>query len=244
MRRVFGPLRRRLDPHTLRWASTMARPILTYLDAKLLAEPIRLALFVGNVDFEDRRVSHQEVQELNSQGKLPFGQVPVLEVNGEVFAQTEALLRWAGKQAQLYPEESRLQMRCDAVEEALIDMKKILGPAWYNAVLGRNPVTKEPLVTLPDNMREEVMESLNKIVLPARFAQLEKFLASSGGPYFCGDRMTICDLSVYVYASGILDGTYAAGIEPSVMEKCPGLRALVELVGNHPKVKEWNAAHP
>ncbi|CAE7315747.1 Esyt3 [Symbiodinium natans] len=230
--------------YRLRRLARMARPRLTYLDAKMLAEPIRLALFVGQVDFEDRRVTHQEVQELNLQGQLPFGQVPVLELDGQVFAQTGALLRWAGRQAKLYPEEPLLQLRCDAVEEALADMKKVLGPAWYNSVLGRNPVTKEQLVMLPESMREEVMHALNNTVLPARFQQLEKFLTTSEGPYFCGDRMTICDLSVYVYASGLLDGTYVTGIDPSVMDNCPGLKALVERVGNHPRVREWNESHP
>ncbi|CAE7620368.1 CACNA1D [Symbiodinium sp. CCMP2592] len=111
--------RRRLEFH-FRRLSSMAlgkqKPRLIYLDAKMLAEPIRLALFVGDVDFEDKRVTHQEVQELNLKGQLPFGQVPVLELDGQVFAQTEALLRWAGREAKLYPEEPELQLRCDAVE--------------------------------------------------------------------------------------------------------------------------------
>ena len=37
----------------------------------------------------------------------------------------QALLRWAGRQARLYPEEDpQLQLLCDAVEEAPVDMKK------------------------------------------------------------------------------------------------------------------------
>lgn len=221
----------------------MARPTLVYLDVKAMAEPIRLALFIGKVDFEDQRVSYDEITKMGSQGKLPFGQVPVLQLDGETFAQTQALLRWAGREANLYPENPRLQLRCDAVEDALVDMKKVLGPCWYNSVLGRDPVTKQPLVQLPDSMREKVLQSLNNIVLPARFQQLEKFLAASGGPYFCGDEMTICDLSMYVFAAGILDGTFVPGIEPRVLDACPGLKALVERVASHPRVKEWNALH-
>ena len=30
----------------------------------------------------------------------------------------------------------------------------------------------------------------------------------------------------YVYASGILDGTFAAGVQPNVMDNCPGLNGL------------------
>ena len=47
----------------------------------------------------------------------------------------------------------------------------------------------------------------------------------------------------YVYASGILDRTFVPGIEPSVLDGCPGLRSLVERVAGHPRVKEWNDRH-
>merc|ERR1719210_2105038 len=64
---------------------------LTYLDIKGVAEPVRLALFIGGLPFEDRRVSYEQILE------LPCGQVPVLEIDGEAFAQSMALLRWAGR---------------------------------------------------------------------------------------------------------------------------------------------------
>ncbi|CAJ1335055.1 unnamed protein product, partial [Effrenium voratum] len=211
-------------------------PTLTYLDVKGLGEPIRLTLFVGNVPFEDKRVSYEEVAELNNKGKLPFGQVPVLELDGETYAQSGALLRWAGRQAGLYPEEPELQLRCEAVEEALTDMKKVLVPVWYGSILGRNPITKEQLVTLPEETIQQVIKNLNEIVLPARFGQLEQFLATR--PYFCGERMSICDISFYVYASGLMEGTYAKGIRPEVLDQCPGLKGLVDRISNHPRLRQ------
>merc|ERR1712062_483272 len=120
-------------------------------------------------------------------------------------------------------------------------MKRILYPQWYGAALGRHPVSSEPLVTLTCEQKEEVARLLNEEILPHRFAQLEQQLSSSGGLYFCGSQLTICDLSFYVYASGILDGTYASGISPSVLDGCPGLCSLVERVAAHPRVQEWNA---
>ncbi|KAJ1491165.1 hypothetical protein T484DRAFT_1775666 [Baffinella frigidus] len=47
---------------------------ITYLDIKGLAEPVRLALTVGGVAFEDRRVGYDEVARLRAAGELPFGQ--------------------------------------------------------------------------------------------------------------------------------------------------------------------------
>ncbi|CAE8694836.1 unnamed protein product [Polarella glacialis] len=107
-------------------------------------------------------------------------------------------------------------------------------------MLGRNPTTKEPCVLLSPEQRAEVEEALNEAILPVRFQQLEQVLVASGGPFFCGDVLTICDLSFYVCASGILDGSYCGGIRPEVLAACPTLLELVKRVEEHPKVKEWN----
>lgn len=212
---------------------------LTYLDIKSVAEPIRLSLFIGDIHFDDRRIGYDEIKAMRKRGELPFGQVPLLEVGGQSYAQSQAILRWAGRKAGLYPDE--LQLQCDAVEEALVDMRQILKPQWYGAALGRHPVSSEPLVALTSEQKGEVVRLLNEEILPHRFAQLEQQLSNSGGPYFCGSQMTICDLSFYVYASGVLDATLAPGISATVLDGCPGLRALVERVRAHPRVQEWNA---
>ena len=87
------------------------------------------------------------------------------------------------------------------------------------------------------------VKALNETVLPTRLGQLEAALARSGGPYLCGEAMTTCDLSFYVIGEGLVDGTYADGIKPSVMDAFPGLKALVVRISQHPKVVEWNAKH-
>eukprot|EP00747_Dinoflagellata_sp_TGD_P147904 gnl/TRDRNA2_/TRDRNA2_176861_c0_seq2.p1 gnl/TRDRNA2_/TRDRNA2_176861_c0~~gnl/TRDRNA2_/TRDRNA2_176861_c0_seq2.p1 ORF type:complete len:226 (+),score=38.57 gnl/TRDRNA2_/TRDRNA2_176861_c0_seq2:55-732(+) len=213
---------------------------LTYLNIKGFAEPIRLALFIGGIDFEDRRIGYEWIN--SNRHDLPFGQVPVLEENGKmVGAQSAALLRWAGRRSGLYPEGQELQ--CDMVEDALADIKARLLPQWYGVVMGRHPVSGEPLVPMSDEQKVEVERLLNEVILPQRFAQLERLLATSDGPYFCGSRLATCDLSFYVMATGLLDGTYAAGIRPSIFDECPLLRALWKNIGDHSKVKEWNAKH-
>ena len=236
-------------------SSSLPECRLTYLDIKGVAEPIRLALFVGGVHFEDRRVSYEEIAAMRADGTLAFGQVPMLELRdaGGGFAaphaQSAALLRWAGRRVGwLYPPEH--QLRCDAVEEALADIKVALRPQWYGHCLGRSPVSGAPLVPMTEAQKAETARLLGAEVLPARFAQLERLLrggggggAAPGGPYFCGAALTVCDLSFYVLAAGLLDGSFCAGIEgaEALLDACPGLRALLEAVAAHPKVAEWNA---
>ena len=50
----------------------MASVRLTYLDTKGVGEAIRLALHVGGVEFEDRRVDYDGVRELRNNGELPW----------------------------------------------------------------------------------------------------------------------------------------------------------------------------
>lgn len=211
---------------------------LTYLDMKGVAEPIRLALFVGDVPFEDRRVSYEQVAAMRESGELLFGQVPLLEVDDEPFQQSQGILRWAGRRAGLYPED--LMLRCDEVEEALVDIRKLLMPQWYGVIMGRDPRTGEKLVPMTDGQKQDVEQTLNENILPARLAQLERRLNALGGPYFCGGKLTTCDLSFYVFASGVLDGTYAPGVRPCVLDACPDLRKLAQKIAEHPKVREWS----
>ena len=116
--------------------------------------------------------------------RLAFGQVPILELEGQRYAQSGAILRWAGRQAKLYPDDGKLQLRCDAVEEALNDIKKLLPPLWYKSMAGRDPVSKGALVPIPEDLLEEVKQKLNEVALPIRLGQLEEVLKQSGGPLF------------------------------------------------------------
>ncbi|KAM3574262.1 hypothetical protein VYU27_003827 [Nannochloropsis oceanica] len=63
------------------------------------AEAIRLALHVGSVEFEDIRITEREFRQQKSEGKYPFGSVPVLEVDGVVYAQSVGILRYVGRLA-------------------------------------------------------------------------------------------------------------------------------------------------
>ena len=126
----------------LRRRSTRLIPALrlTYLDIKGKAEPIRLALSIGQIPFEDRRVSYDEIRAMRAEGRLPFGQVPVLEIDGgPAHGQSLAILHWAGKQAGLYP--SHLQLAIDGALLCMEDIQAALLPVFYRNALPRSPRT-------------------------------------------------------------------------------------------------------
>ena len=63
------------------------------------------------------------------------GQLPTLSLSfatgegeaGAVHGQTAALLRWAGRQSSLYPDDHEEQLLIDAAEELMVDIKTALG---------------------------------------------------------------------------------------------------------------------
>ena len=207
---------------------------LTYLSIKGYAEPIRLCFFISNIPFEDERISYEELAKRRN--SFPFGQVPVLEVDGVTYAQSNAILRWAGKEGNLYPDE--LQLRCDAVLGCIDDINKNLSPQWYGHAIGRCPGSGKHFVPLTMTQKQEIEEHLNDDVLPGYFSMLERKLGSN--PYFCGETLTVADLKWYVVGSGFLDGSYCEGISKSSLIKFPALLELIQRVGCHPKVVEWN----
>lgn len=101
------------------------------------------------------------------------------------------------------------------------------------------------MVRLTPEQREEAAELCNDVVFPTRFGQLEKLLVGNGGSHFCGNQLTIADISFYALASNIRRGVWNGnGVMPTVLDKCPRLQALLKLVDDHPRVKEWYAKNP
>eukprot|EP00927_Polykrikos_kofoidii_P078704 TRINITY_DN75518_c0_g1_i1.p1 TRINITY_DN75518_c0_g1~~TRINITY_DN75518_c0_g1_i1.p1 ORF type:complete len:265 (-),score=40.43 TRINITY_DN75518_c0_g1_i1:139-891(-) len=216
---------------------------LIYLDAKCRGEPLRLALVVSGLPFEDVRASYEEIADMRTSGYLPFGQVPALVIDGVPFGQSAALLRWIGRQGGLYP--SHLELQIDAALESIADLHKEFPLFWYNNALVRSPKTGQLVEStkFTPQLQAAVHRTLVNDFIPERFAQLERYMVKSGGPFLCGAEMTIADILLYVIVDGIFDGSYCEGIPWSVLQECPMVRSLVQLIGAHPRIAEWNADH-
>ena len=83
-------------------------------------EPARLALSMGGIPFEDDRVPPSEWE--RRKPNTPFGALPVLEVDGQTLAQSNAINRYVGKLTDLYPTDAWQAALCDEVMEAVEDI--------------------------------------------------------------------------------------------------------------------------
>ena len=88
---------------------------LHYFDIQGPAEPARLALVVGGVPFEDVRYDRERMLKAKEAGELPYGQLPLLYVDGKCLAQSLAISEWCARQAGLVPADSFEQVSSYAV---------------------------------------------------------------------------------------------------------------------------------
>ncbi len=80
-------------------------------------EPIRMALAIGGIEFEDVRLPFDQFREL--QPSFPLNAVPTMEIDGVVHTQANAMTRYAGKLTGLYPEDSWQAFLCTYVDQLL-----------------------------------------------------------------------------------------------------------------------------
>ena len=138
------------------------------------AEMSRMALFIGGIEFEDLRPSREEITKMRTEGVFPFGQFPVLQVDGKTIAQTGAIARFCGKLSGLYPTENDFYAaKVDEVIDLATDITGKIRPS----LIEKNPEKKI-------EMRRELVET----VLPNWLGFMETLLEKNGKTgYFVDD---------------------------------------------------------
>ncbi|KAE8883173.1 hypothetical protein PF005_g22601 [Phytophthora fragariae] len=200
---------------------------LTYMPHPGRGEPIRLAFFIGGVEFEDERISREELA--NRKPSLPFNQLPVLEVDGEVIAQSLAILRYAGTLSGLYPATDAVAAyRIDELFALLDDMFNF--PLWGASF--REKDAEKQLA-----MRAELASGM----IAKTLGFLESRIIKNKGPYAAGPTLTVADLAIYGVLLGFKKGT--PGIPTTIADSYTNLQRVFEQVKEHPKVVEWDTAH-
>ena len=202
----------------------MAHYKLTYFDVDGgRGEPIRIALHKAGIEFEDHRISFDEF--LETRGGLRFGAVPVLEMDGEVVTQSDAIARYIGKRAGLYPEDDRQALYCDEALGAAEDALHAVTPTF--------------------GLEGEALKTARKALVDGKLTTYIRGLGellARGGDYFADGRLTIADLKVvtltYWFSSGMLDHVptdLVARVAPALVEHA-------ERVASDPVVKAWYAS--
>jgi len=161
------------------------------------AGPIRDAFQIGKIAFTDEHIPPPEQQaQKGDLGKFPLGTVPVLHVNNVLINESNAILRYVGRRANLYSD--------DLVKAAKIDEALDLGED-YLAKLGASFAIQD------EAKRIEARKALVENVFPRMLAGTQRLIENNGKTgFFVGDTLTIADLKLFYIAvlltSGKLDG--------------------------------------
>jgi glutathione S-transferase len=203
----------------------MSKIVLTYFDFDGgRGEPARLALHIGGIAFEDRRVGMQDWPTLRD--KMPFQAMPLLEADGNSVAQSNTIIRYVGKLAGLYPKDDWQAALCDEIMDASEDIGSRIGGTMQ----------------LADDAKKKARETLAAGAITRHLEQLAVRLKNGGGEYFVDKRLTVADLKVFGLVRWLRSGALDHIPKDLVDRVAPALVQHNERVASNPKIAAYYAA--
>ena len=192
---------------------------LTYFDIDGgRAEPVRIAFHAAGIEFEDHRISFPEFMETRKQ--MRFHCTPTLEIDGTVVTQSNAMCRYVGKMAGLYPKDDLQAMYCDEALGAIEDL--------LHQMVGTFGLEGDELKAA----REKLADGWIAIFLKG----LDEMLERGGGKYFAGNSLSVADLKVWVTTQWFISGQLDHIPTDIVQKNAPLLVEHAERVAADPVV--------
>ena len=221
--------------------ATVPSITLRYFDIQGAAEKVRLAFVLGRIPFSDERVPFDQWGSVKP--TTPYGQLPVMSIDGgEPIAQSDAMLRFAGKLATangvpLYPEDDML-----AIEEArglVSDLEREwripVGIGFQDpALFGHSPEIKGT----PEH--KAIIEAVRVKFLEEELPKYMGFLSTRlrRSAYLCGSNPTIADCALIP----VLNRLSSGGVDfvpADCLDSYPDVVRYVARFMELPEVKAW-----
>ena len=204
---------------------------LIYLDNPFWRiELARIPLFIGNISFNDKRITIEEFRSAKETGflkdgtKLPFHQIPCLVVDGVPIAQTGGIARFCGKLSGLYPSEDSIS--CAFIDQ-FIDFVTDLTNLVY--IPSNSPLTEDEKI--------QHRRILAEGELKRKLDMLEDSI-SANQTWMVGKEMTIADIAIW-RGIGWLASDLVAGIPQPYFVNYLKITKIFKNVDKHPKIREW-----
>ena len=193
------------------------------------AEVGKIALYFGDIDFEDRKIIREEFLRAQENGYLddgtiiPFHQFPCLIVDGVPIAQTGGIARFCGKLSGLYPiNDALLAARIDQFLDLATDINFLIsasGSAGDEEKIKAN--------------RQE----LSKGELPRKLKMMERSIAENSD-WIVESDISIADIAIWRFMGWLSSGAID-GIPTDLLKYFPKIRRVCLAVDAHTKVQEW-----
>jgi len=198
---------------------------LTYFDfAGGRGEPIRIALHAAGIEFEDNRLTFAEFSKMRHETR--FNALPVLEIDGAAVTQSNAICRYIGKMAGLYPVDHLQALYCDETLGAVEDLSHHIGQTFG----------------LEGEALRAAREKLVAGWLTTFVKGLGALLERGGGQYFAGESLSIADLKVLMQTRWLRSGALDHIPQDLVDRIAPNLVEHQARVEADPVVVAWYAS--
>ena len=182
-----------------------------------------MALAIGDIPFEDHRFAGAEFAEVRK--STPFGQVPVLTVDGVQVTQCDAITRYAGKLAGLYPADPFQALLCDEVMYVVEEANVKFGPTFR----------------MSGEEQKAARLALVNESMPIYLGWLQAQLLAHGGEYFADHRLTVADLKVFVDVRTLNSGRFDHVPADLVAKFAPELNAHMQRIAGTPAIAAYYA---
>jgi glutathione S-transferase len=200
----------------------MSKIKLTYFDMDGgRAETTRIALSIAGIDFEDHRISFEEFGGLKN--TFPLSSVPIIKIDGHTYTQSNAMSRYFGKKAGLYPEDAWQAFLCDEAMYIIDDLSLAIGKTMG--------LTGDELKTARESFVSGILTTALKL--------LSNRLEDAGGEYFAANQLTIADLVISGFLKVISIGMFEHVPSNVVEQSSPLLFKHLERVSQDPRVVSY-----
>ncbi|VVC42129.1 Thioredoxin-like fold,Glutathione S-transferase, N-terminal,Glutathione S-transferase, C-terminal- [Cinara cedri] len=194
---------------------------LTYFNLTARAEQIRFLLSYLNVDFEDYRFDREQWPSIKP--AMPFGQVPVLEIDGKIINQSIAISRYLAKKAGLAGNDEWESLLIDVAVDNIYEIRQEIMKYHHE----KN-----------EEIKSKMYDQLVNEKITFYFDRFEKIVAENGG-YFVNGKLSWPDL----YFASILDHLRSV-TEINLVDGRPHLERLKRKVLAVPQIKSYIAKRP
>jgi glutathione S-transferase len=194
--------------------------VLNYFPLMARGEAARVMFHLKGVEFTDNQIPfHEWPQQKGDHKRFPLGQMPTLEVDGEIICQSSAIFSYLAHEFDLYGSTGKEKSIIDQVRETIRDSFDGFSKIRWDK-------------TLDEGAKKEAML---KFFQEAKTKLLMQFLADQSkkieGKFFLGDKISVADV-IYFVAHEYVVNSY-----PAATQEYPDLVALHKNVGEIESIK-------
>lgn len=196
---------------------------LSYFPVEAKGELIRFIFVQTGTKYEDFRIKREDWPAMKP--TTPFGQVPILEVDGEVLAGSGPIARFLSERLGLAGSNDIENVKIAGIKDVQDEVVMKLGKAFF----------------AKDDEKEKAKAEVIDSFIPKYLGLMEKTIkenAKESGWLF-GSKLTYVDLNLYL----IVD-CMKLFKEENLLDEYPLVKKLTDNVGTLPNIAKWIKERP